>query len=133
MEIVERRLEEIPILAVSGKLVAGESVSRLREKVSEMSKAGENRIILEMEDVPYVDSSGLGMLVHCYTTLERLGGGLRLVNLSTRNLELLVLTKLSTVFQLYDDEQEAVNSFFPERQSRKFDILSFVESRKKGQ
>jgi anti-sigma B factor antagonist len=76
--------------------------------------------------VDYVDSTGLGGLVISFTTLRKSGGALKLLNLSRRNIELLVLTKLTTVFEIFDDEQEAVNSFFPNRKIRKFDILSFV-------
>jgi anti-sigma B factor antagonist len=62
-----------------------------------------------------------------YTSLKKAGGALKLLKLSRRNIELLVLTKLTTVFEIFDDEQDAVNSFFPNRQIRKFDILSFVK------
>jgi len=62
-----------------------------------------------------------------YTTLKKAGGALKVTNLSRRNIELLVLTKLSTVFEVFNDEQDAVNSFFPNREIRKFDILSFVQ------
>ena len=78
----------------------------------------------------YIDSTGLGGLVISYTTLKKAGGALKILNLSKRNVELLILTKLTTVFELFMDEQDAVNSFFPNRQIRKFDILSFVQQEK---
>jgi len=65
--------------------------------------------------------------VICFTSLQKVGGGLKLCSLNRRNLELLLLTKLSTVFELYNDEQDAVNSFFPTREIKHFDILSFVQ------
>jgi anti-sigma B factor antagonist len=79
-----------------------------------------------MKEVDYIDSTGLGGLVISFTTLKKGGGALKLLNLSRRNIELLILTKLSTVFEIYDDEQDAVNSFFPNRKIKKFDILNFV-------
>jgi anti-sigma B factor antagonist len=72
-------------------------------------------------------------MVISFTSLRKSGGALKLLNLNQRNIELLVLTKLTTVFELFDDEQEAVNSFFPNRQIRKFDILSFVREQEKAQ
>ena len=83
--------------------------------------------MLNLADVDYIDSTGLGTLVICFTSLQKGKGSLRLCNLNKRNLELLVLTKLSTVFELYNDEQDAVNSFFPNREIKRFDILSFVQ------
>jgi anti-sigma B factor antagonist len=83
--------------------------------------------------VEYIDSTGLGTLVVCYNTLQKAGGALKLLNLNCRNTELLILTKLSTVFELFDDEQEAVNSFFPGREIRHFDILSFVEESRRSE
>ena len=93
----------------------------------QLSASGSSNIILNLADVDYIDSTGLGGMVISFTTLQKAGGALKLVNLSKRNIELLVLTKLSTVFELFDDEQDAVNSFFPNREIRKFDILSFVQ------
>jgi len=77
--------------------------------------------------VDYIDSTGLGALVMGYTTLRKAGGTLKLLNLSRRNIELIVFTKLETVFEIFDDELDAVNSFFPGRSVRRFDILSFVQ------
>lgn len=129
-EIEERESGGVTILDLRGRLVAGESSGALREKLSALSGAGKNQVVLNMEGVDYIDSSGLGTLVMCHTTLNRTGGGLRLCHLTTRNMELLVLTKLTTVFELFEDEPNAVNSFFPDREIRHFDILSFVESQK---
>jgi anti-sigma B factor antagonist len=67
-----------------------------------------------------------------YSTLKKKDGMLKLLNLTRRNVELLVLTKLETVFEVFDDEQNAVNSFFPNREIKKFDILAFLQQRKKG-
>jgi anti-sigma B factor antagonist len=125
--ITEREREGIRILDVRGRLVAGEGVSALRDAVNSLLARGFKNVILNLAEVDYIDSTGLGTLVICHTTLQKNGGVLKILNLNDRHLELLVLTKLTTVFELFDDELEAVNSFFPERQVRKFDILSFVQ------
>ena len=127
LEIGRREKEGIVILDLKGRLVVGEGATALRDTITECRDAGQRNIILNLQQVDYIDSSGLGALVICYTSLQKAVGALKLMNLNRRNIELLLLTKLSTVFDLYDNEQDAVNSFFPEREIRKFDILSFVQ------
>jgi anti-sigma B factor antagonist len=131
LEIHSRDKEGISILDVSGRLAVG-SASMLREKVNEETAGGHNQIILNLKDVDYIDSTGLGTMVICYTTLQKVGGNLKLLNLNRRNIELLLLTKLSTVFQIFGDEQDAINSFFPDRELKHFDILSFVKKQQEG-
>lgn len=132
LEINRREKEGISILDISGRLVVGGAASLLREKLQEEVTGGKTKVILNLKDVDYIDSTGLGTMVICYTTMQKAGGNLKLVNLNRRNIELLLLTKLSTVFQIFGDEQEAVNSFFPEREIKHFDILAFVQSQKEG-
>jgi anti-sigma B factor antagonist len=93
-----------------------------------LAKAPEPKLVLNLKDVDYIDSTGLGALVLTATTLKNAGGAVRLLNPDKRTMELLVMTKLSAVFDTYTDEQDAVNSFFPGRQVQKFDILAFVKS-----
>jgi len=131
LEIQGRQKEGIAILDVNGRLAVG-GASTLREKVTEAMAQGQNNVILNLKDVDYIDSTGLGTMVICYTTLSKAGGNLKLVHLNRRNIELLLLTKLSTVFQIFADEQDAVNSFFPDREIKRFDILSFVQQQKEG-
>jgi anti-sigma B factor antagonist len=126
-EIKERDREGIKILDVEGRLTVGSAATQLREAINKLHAAGQSQIVLNMADVEYIDSTGLGTLVICFTTLQKAGGGLKLLGLNKRNLELLLLTKLSTVFQLFNDEQDAVNSFFPNREIKRFDILDFVQ------
>jgi anti-sigma B factor antagonist len=126
-EINRREKEGITILDVKGRLVVGEASTMLRERLNEQVSKDIKQIVLNLEHVDYIDSTGLGTMVICYTTLQKSGGGLTLVRLNRRNLELMILTKLSTIFQIYADEQDAVNSFFPEREIKHFDILSFVQ------
>jgi anti-sigma B factor antagonist len=127
LEIQQREREGIIILDLKGRLVVGEPIASLRERIRELGDRGSNNVVLNLQDVDYIDSTGLGGLVISYTTLKRAGGALKIVNLSQRTIELLVLTKLSTVFEVFSDEQDAVNSFFPNREIRKFDILAFVQ------
>jgi anti-sigma B factor antagonist len=80
-----------------------------------------------MTGVDFVDSTGLGALVICATTLRKNGGNVKLLNVNRRNIELLVMTKLATVFEIFEDEQDAINSYYPDRKAKSFDILSFVK------
>ena len=91
------------------------------------SRRASSNVIFDLEHVDYIDSTGLGSMVICYTTLKKAGGTLKLLNLNKRNIELLLLTKLHTIFEVFSDEQDAVNSFFPDREIKRFDILSFVQ------
>ena len=129
LEIAPRDKEGVKILDLSGKLTVG-GASDLREKVSAETAGGSLQQLLNLKNVEYIDSTGLGTLVICFMAVQKAGGSLKLVNLNRRNLELVLLTKLSTVFQIFNDEQEAINSFFPDREIRHFDILSFVQQNK---
>jgi anti-sigma B factor antagonist len=126
-DIAERAVEGILILDLRGRLVAGAELSQFREKLDELARTSPN-VILNLEHVNYVDSSGLGALVHAHTSMESSGGALKLLNVSKRSAQLLVLTKLATVLPIFDDERAAVDSFFPDRETRRFDILDFVKS-----
>ena len=129
-EIGKREKEGIAILDVSGKLITGESATELREAFSATLATGSKNIILNLAQVDYIDSTGLGALVMCHTKADDQGGMIRLLNLTKRNIELLVLTKLTTIFTIFTDEQDAVNSFFPDRKIERFDILQFLQKNK---
>ena len=131
LEISTRDREGVKILDLSGKLTVG-GASDLRERVSAETAAGSMQQLLNLKDVEYIDSTGLGTMVICYMAVQKAGGSLKLVNLNRRNLELVLLTKLSTVFQIFNEEQEAINSFFPDREIKHFDILAFVQQQKEG-
>ena len=126
LDIQESAREDISILTLRGRLTVGESNS-VRETIQALSAAGKTRVVIDLSSVDYIDSTGLGALVICYTTLKKLGGAVKLVNPNKRNLELLLLTKLHTIFETFTEVQDAVNSFFPGRQIKHFDILSFVK------
>jgi anti-sigma B factor antagonist len=130
VDIRTREKEGVTILDLEGRLVVSESLNVLRETVNHLLSDQKLMVVANLAGVDYIDSTGLGTLVVCYTTLQRAGGSLKLTNLNRRNLELLLLTKLSTVFELFNDEQSAINSFFPEREIQHFDILSFVKDQK---
>jgi anti-sigma B factor antagonist len=131
-EIRKREKEGVVILDLQGRLVVGEPSQRLREVINQEIAEGRKSIVLNLADVDYIDSTGLGSMVICYTTLQKAGGTLKLLKLNKRNIELLLLTKLSTIFEIFGEEQDAINSFFPEREIKRFDILSFVQQQKEG-
>jgi anti-sigma B factor antagonist len=131
LDIAQREHEGIIILDLKGRITLGAESSALRDKVRELNDAGSHNVVLNLADVDYIDSTGLGALVMCATTLRRSQGNMKLLNLNRRTCELLVMTKLATVFEIFTEEQDAVNSFFPDRQIKAFDVLSFVEGLKK--
>lgn len=134
MELIltERFREGIAILDAKGQIVAGDSADLIRERLRTLSASGTANAIVNLAGVTYIDSSGLGALVMSFSTLRKASGALKLLNLTRRNIELLVLTKLETVFEVFDDEQSAVNSFFPGREIKRFDILTFLQQNKKS-
>jgi anti-sigma B factor antagonist len=111
MKIDERAVEGVTILDLSGKMLIGEGDELLREKINSLVEGGTSKIVLNLADVPYVDSAGLGEIVRCYTTVSRKNGSLKLLNLTKRIHDLLAITKLLTVFETYDSENEVVASF----------------------
>jgi anti-sigma B factor antagonist len=119
--------EDVVILTLKGRLTLGES-NQIREKIAALVAAGKHNVVVDLGAVEYIDSTGLGILVICFTSLKKQGGALKLVNPNKRNVELLLLTKLHTVFEVFNEDQDAVNSFFPDRQIKHFDILSFVQN-----
>ena len=111
MEIDERSLENVVILDLNGKLTIGEGDELLKEKINSLMQQGHRNLLLNLENVPYVDSAGLGEIVRTYTTVSRQGGHLKLVNLTKRITDLLAITKLLTVFDTFESEADAVSSF----------------------
>ena len=133
LDIQERLHEGIAILDLKGRITVGAEAGALREKAAALSAAGTRNLVLNMAGVDYIDSTGLGALVMIATSLRKAGGNVKLLNLNRRNVELLVMTKLATVFEIFTDEQDAVNSYFPDRKIKTFDILDFVQQMKKGE
>jgi anti-sigma B factor antagonist len=111
MQIEERVVNEVTILDLKGKITLGEGDEVLKDKINSLVHQNRKRILLNLEHVPYIDSAGLGEIVRTYTTVSRQGGQLKLVNLTKRITDLLSITKLLTVFETFESEQEALKSY----------------------
>ena len=111
MEISERIIGGVTILELKGKLTIGDGAQLLKDKSESLVFQGRHQVIVNLEAVPYIDSGGLGELVACYTTLTRAGGRLTLLNINKTNHDLLSITKLVAVFETFDTEQTALESY----------------------
>ncbi|GLX00521.1 STAS domain-containing protein [Microtetraspora sp. NBRC 16547] len=111
LTLTERRNGDVTVLDAAGKIVIGDGSVQLRDRVRDLISSGHYKILLNLGAISYVDSSGIGELVSSYTTVNNVGGQLKLVNLNRKIQDLLMITKLLTVFETYDDEEEAVKSF----------------------
>jgi anti-sigma B factor antagonist len=111
MQIEERTNGEVVLLDLKGKMTLGEGDELLKDKVNSLVNQGWKKIVLNLADVPYIDSAGLGEIVRTYTTVNRQGGSLKLLNLTKRITDLLSITKLLTVFETFDSEKDAIRSF----------------------
>jgi anti-sigma B factor antagonist len=111
MKIEIRTVGDIRILDCSGKITLGEGTMAVRNAVRDILKEDGKKIILNLADVNYIDSSGIGELVSTYTTVTNSGGQLKLLSLTKKIQELLAITKLLTVFQVFEDERAAIVSF----------------------
>jgi anti-sigma B factor antagonist len=111
LKIVERRVNNVLILDITGKLRLGEGSAEFHTAIRRLAESGEKNILVNLANVTYIDSGGLGELVAGYTALKRNDGDLKLLNLTSRVHELMVMTKLLTVFDAYEDESAAVKSF----------------------
>jgi anti-sigma B factor antagonist len=111
MQIEQRAAGDVVILDLKGKITLGEGDELLKDKVNSLVNQGIKKIVLNLAGVPYIDSAGLGEVVRTYTTVSRQGGSLKLLNLTKRITDLLSITKLLTVFETFDSENEAVRSF----------------------
>jgi anti-sigma B factor antagonist len=111
LKLTTREKGDLIIVDASGRLTLGDGSSTLRKRMRELAEGGSQKILLNMADVTFVDSSGIGELVAAYTTLAAGGGKLKLLNLAKRVHELLNITKLYTVFETFEDEASAIASF----------------------
>lgn len=111
MSVADRQVGGITIVDVTGRLVLGEPADTLHDKVRSLLQQGHKRVVVNLADVAYMDSSGLGALVSSFATVSRAGGTLKLLNMTKRLQDLLVITKLLNVFDCFDDEAAAVASF----------------------
>jgi anti-sigma B factor antagonist len=111
MQIDERVVDGVTILDLKGKMTLGEGDELLKDKINSLLQQDRKQIVLNLENVPYIDSAGLGEIVRTYTTVSRQSGKLKLLNLTKRITDLLSITKLLTVFETYDSESDAIKSF----------------------
>src|SRR5580700_1854903 len=111
MQIEERAVGDVIVLDLKGKVTLGQGDELLKDKVNSLVNQGHRKIVLNLADVPYVDSAGLGEIVRTYTTVSRQGGSMKLLNLTKRITDLLAITKLLTVFETFEVESDAVRSF----------------------
>ena len=111
VKLTTRQVGNVTVIDVAGRITLGEGSSALRETLRDLVAKNHNKILLNLADVTYIDSSGIGELVSGYTTVTNTGGSLKLLNLNKRIKDLLQITKLYTVFDVHEDEASAVRSF----------------------
>ncbi len=111
LTINQRQVEGLTIFDLNGKITIGEGSTQFREAIRQILEQPNPQVLLNFADVSYVDSSGIGELVSAYTSINKQGGHLKLLNLPQRIKDLLRITKLLTVFEIFDDEATARNSF----------------------
>jgi anti-sigma B factor antagonist len=111
LNINERQAGDVTVLDMSGKITIGEGSVSLRAAIRRLLEEGKKRILLNLAGISYVDSSGIGELVSSYTAINKEGGQLKLLNLTQKIQDLLTITKLLTVFDVYENEADALNSF----------------------
>ena len=111
MTIITRQAGDVTIVDISGRIVLGEESAALRNLVCDLTSKGHKKILFNLGDVSYIDSSGLGHLVSAFTSVRKQGGELKLLNLTKKVHDVMQITKLYTVFDIMDDEAVAVRSF----------------------
>lgn len=130
LEITYREHEGIEVLDLNGHLTFGQEDLDFRNELDRLVKAGKIRVVLNLSDLHKLDTTGLGTLLFALAKLRKAGGNLAIFNMKTSHIELLTEAHLEAVFEVFQDEQDAVNSFFPDREVNRYDILEFVESKK---
>ncbi len=111
VKLTSRQVGDVTVLDAAGRITLGEGASAFRNAIRDLVASGKKKVLLNLGEVSYIDSSGIGELVSGFTTVTNSGGQLKLVGLSKRVKDLLQITKLYTVFEVFDDETEAVRSF----------------------
>ena len=111
VKLTTRQVGDVTVIDVSGRITLGEGSSVIRDELRALTDKGNRKVLLNLGDVTYIDSSGIGELVSGYTTMSNAGGTMKLLNLTKRVKDLLQITKLYTVFDVHEDEAHAVRSF----------------------
>ena len=128
LEIIHGEREGIEILTLNGHLTFGQEDLDLRQELDRLIAAGKIRVVFNLSDLRELDTTGLGTLLFALAKLRKAGGNLAIFNVKPSHIELLTETKLETVLDLFKEEQDAINSFFPDREVKRFDILEFLAS-----
>ncbi|HEY4381699.1 MAG TPA: STAS domain-containing protein [Acidobacteriaceae bacterium] len=111
MKVATRQVDGVTILDLSGRITLGEGSVTLRDTVHDVIAKGSKHILLNLENISYIDSSGIGELVSAFTSVKNAGGDLKLLNLTKKVNDLLQITKLYTVFDIWDNEASAVSAY----------------------
>ncbi|HZU27268.1 MAG TPA: STAS domain-containing protein [Bryobacteraceae bacterium] len=111
VKLTTRQVGDVTVIDAAGRITLGEGASTFRDTIRDLASKGNKKLLLNLSDVSYIDSSGIGELVSGFTTVTNHGGQLKLLGLSKRVKDLLQITKLYTVFEVFDDEASAVRSF----------------------
>ena len=111
VKLTPRKVGDVTVIDAVGRITLGEASSTFRDTIRDLAQGGHKKVLLNLSEISYIDSSGIGELVSGFTTVTNHGGNLKLLGLSKRVKDLLQITKLYTVFEVYDDEAEAVRSF----------------------
>lgn len=111
VKLTTRQVGDVTVIDANGRITLGEGSSTFRDSIKDLTAFGNKKILLNLGDVTYIDSSGIGEMVSAFTSVTNQGGQLKLLNLTKRVKDLLQITKLYTVFEVFDDEAAAVRSF----------------------
>lgn len=111
VKLTTRQVGDVTVVDAAGRITLGEGASMFRDKIRDLATGGNKKLLLNLAEISYIDSSGIGELVSGFTTVTNQGGSVKLLNLTKRVQDLLQITKLYTVFEVFDDETKAVRSF----------------------
>lgn len=128
LDITTREVEGIEILDLNGHLTFGQEDLDFRSEVDRLVKAGKTSVALNLKNLSKLDTTGLGTLLFALAKLRKAGGNLALFEIKTTHIGLLTEARLETVFEVFRDEHDAIDSFFPDRAVNRFDVLEFVEA-----
>jgi anti-sigma B factor antagonist len=132
LEFVQREQEGIMIVDLKGPLTFGLADAHFRSELDKRVLAKQVRVGLNLDHVTEIDTTGLGTLLFALAKLQKAGGGLALVDLKPLHIEVVLEAKLAAVFEIFKTDQDAINSFFPDREARRYDILQFVRSQEEA-
>jgi anti-sigma B factor antagonist len=115
MTIQERRVGDVTVLGLGGRLVLYDGEADFRQRIDDLLAAGCRKVLVDLKDVTYVDSAGVGVMVGKYLSVRRQGGDMKLLHLSSRSLRVMTITRLTSVFDTFDSEEDALRSFSADR------------------